>query len=1123
MLSVFKLILNQNVALRQWSFLLENNLFVARLTLLCLFFFTVNLSVSAQRELLHYIENEQVVGEHKEAAHATFYSLNAGEADFKYSTNYQLLSGNWSFNWVKNPADRPLDFFKIDYDTRGWDSIPVPSNWEVQGYGLPIYCNHQYEFAHYKYPIDTSFKYVQTRIPTDPGKVPREYNPVGSYRRDFNIDASWTNQEVFLHIGAMKSGGFVWINGKYVGYSQGSKLPAEFNVTDYIQAGKNTIAIQIFRWTDGAYLECQDFWRISGIERDVYIYKQPKVRIQDVDVHAGLLDDYTAGDFDMLMTMQNHTSSSQKIHVEYSLYDMKNTVVSSQKKRMKIPANTTQELNVVDKIEQVRAWSAEYPNLYRLEIRVTQGKRLLERTSLNIGFKTVEIKGGLLLLNNRAITLKGVNTQEHNPETGHVITREQIKQDIRLWKENNINAVRLSHYPQPEMFYELCDSFGIYVVDEANIESHGMYYGKYSLAKQANWEKAHLERIVRMVRRDKNHASVIIWSMGNEAGNGVNFYKAYKSIKEIDRSKRPVQYERPYKSHDYSILDMDWNTDILVPQYPSPAQFEYVAKHKTDRPFIPSEYAHAMGNSTGNFADYWEIIEQYSHLQGGFIWDWVDQSIYKYSGNERFYAYGGDFGQDMPTDNSFLNNGIVFPDRTPQPALHEVRKVYEYINFKDKGINRHQELRIYVENLYDFTDLDRFDFKIEIKANEKIIKSFKLDDIHLEPQLGKMLYIPLEDVEFKENTEYFAEIRAELKEGTRILPAGYRVAHEQILLQKFTKWKSNQAKANASNPLQLKQENSYYKITNDVLDIHINRKTGRIDRYTYRGDALIHENAGPKPNFWRAPTDNDLGNKMHLRNVDWKKATLDASLKQLEITKHEAHQIELKAVYALPAVETECDIQYTIYSNGAIKISQLLGASKSKADIPRIGMTFQLPKRLDNLNYFGAGPWENYQDRRASAFVDLYQNKLNELYVPYIRPQENGYRTDVRWLTLSDSEAKGLMIAAHKSNPENLSFNARLVSDADLDITATADYENATDVNYSKHTIDVVPRDAIFLNIDLGQRGVGGDDSWYSKPQKQYQFNPTKNHQYSFFMLPFQDGNAQEWQQVFKGYYVKPN
>jgi beta-galactosidase len=1058
------------------------------------------------KDYKYYIENEQVISENKEPAHASFSSFTSEENALSSKPQFhKSLNGIWKFNWVKNPKDRPTQFMKSDFDASNWDDIKVPSNWEVEGFGVPIYANHQYEFTSYKAMIAEDMKLVDSIYPKNPGDVPDNYNPVGSYHRDFKIDEDWGNKELFLHIGAMKSGGFVWLNGEYIGYSQGSKLPAEFNITKAAKTGKNTIAIQIFRWTDGSYLECQDFWRISGIERNVFIYAQPKIRIKDFEVTSTLDKGYENGLLNIDIDLKNHNPKNNKLEVSYKLLDG-NTVISIGENKVQI--NKFQEASTSFKtaIPNVKPWSAEHPNLFTLVLETKDSKgKTIEISRTKIGFRSIEIKNGLLLVNGQRITIKGVNTQETDPETGHVMSEEMIMKDIKLWKENNINAVRLSHYPRGRRFYELCDEYGLYVVDEANIESHGMYYGKYSLAKNPSWENAHVDRMVRMVERDKNHPSVIIWSMGNEAGNGVNFFKGYDVIKANDNTKRPVQYERPYKDYDESLYDMDSNTDIIVPQYPSPARFEEVGKSKTDRPYIPSEYAHAMGNSTGNFQDYWDIIEQYDNLQGGFIWDWVDQSIWKTNEKgERYYAYGGDYGENMPTDNTFLNNGIVFPDRTPQPALYEVKKVHEYINFKDKGINQHNELRVLVENLYDFTNLDQFDFKAEIKADGKVLQTINIDDISVETHTGKLIRIPLKNITFQDNTEYFVEFSATTKKEWGILSEGFEVAHEQIPLT--SKFKKVISESEAITNLNVQNNQDQVTVSNEHLSLVFDKNEGRITSYLINGTELLKDENGPKPNFWRAVTDNDFGNQMDEKNIEWKQASLESTVKYFDYKILKNGSIVLDVTFHLTGVETTFTTNYTIFENGVVHIKNTLDETTYEGDIPRIGMRLQLPKTYENLSYFGRGPWENYQDRKASAFVDVYNSKVSEQYVPYIRPQDNGYKTDTRWIAVSNEQNNGLLFVSDSEN--HLSFSALHMENEDFDTTSGLDYKNS---NKSKHTIDIKEKDLVQLNIDLGQRGVAGDDSWSSKPMEKYQFKGNQSHTYSFFMIPFENKTVDDF------------
>lgn len=1081
----------------------------------------------------YYIENEQMIGENKLDPHASFTSYttenNALTQEAIKATYYQSLDGIWKFNWVRSPKDRPTKFMNIDQNVSDWADIKVPANWEVEGFGIPIYVNHQYEFADYKAMVSNDIELEDEVYPKYPGKVPNDYNPVGSYRRDFTLDANWGDKEILLHIGAMKSGGFVWVNGKYVGYSQGSKLPAEFNITKVGRVGKNTIAIQIFRWTDGSYLECQDFWRISGIERSVYVYAQPKVRIEDFEIASTLDGAYKDGLLDATITLKNHLSKDQKTELIYKLYDKNNSIIASETSPYTTTKNSSGSVNFKSIIPNVEQWSAEHPNLYTLTLEHKDNKgNVLEATSVKIGFRSVEIKNGLLMVNGQVITLKGVNTQETDPETGHVMSEEMIMKDIKLWKENNINAVRLSHYPRGRRFYELCDIYGIYVVDEANIESHGMYYGDHSLAKKENWEKSHVDRMVRMVERDKNHPSVIIWSMGNEAGNGINFYAGYKAIKAADKSKRPVQYERPYKDYDGSLYDMDWNTDIIVPQYPSPATFEKVGSTKTDRPFIPSEYAHAMGNSTGNFQDYWDIIEQHENLQGGFIWDWVDQSIWKTNEKgERYYAYGGDYGKNMPSDNSFLNNGIVFPDRTPQPGLFEVKKAHEYINFKPQGINKHNELRVLVENLYDFTNLDFFDITAQIKADGQVLKTIVIDDIAVETHTGKLIRIQLDGIDFQKNTEYFIILTATIKNQWGILPKGYEVAHEQIFLDK--RYNQENIEMVTTSDFNIQKDKNTFTVFNKDVHIVFDKNEGRITSYKFKEKELLKDGKGPKPNFWRAVTDNDFGNQMHIKNIEWKKASLFSEVTSAEIRTEKSGNVILNVTYSLPGVETQFLSTYTFQADGVIRISNTLGETTYTGDIPRVGMRMQIPKEYNNMTYFGRGPWENYQDRKSSAFIDLYNSKVKDQYVPYVRPQENGYKTNVRWVALSNDNNSGLLVVADEPI-KGLGISALHMPNEDFDTTADLAYnkskkidaayriDGVPEVNSSKHITDIKEQDLVQLNIDLDQRGVGGDDSWWATPQEKYQIKGNTKYTYSYYLIPFNNMTKDNFVELSKKY-----
>ncbi|TRZ41863.1 glycoside hydrolase family 2 TIM barrel-domain containing protein [Robertkochia solimangrovi] len=1083
-----------------------------------------------EEDVYHYIENPDVLSENKLDPHSGFFSYeNSALAETGIpanSTNYISLDGIWKFNWVRKPDERPEDFYREDYDIASWKDIQVPSNWEIEGFGIPIYVNHQYEFADYKAPVSKEIDFTDRIYPSDPGKVPHDYNPVGSFKREFTVSEDWTgNKSIILHIGAMKSGGFVWINGTYVGYSQGSKLPAEFDVTDYVHSGENSIAIQIFRWTDGSYLECQDFWRISGIERSVYLYAQPVNHITDIKTDASLDEGYNNGVLKVDLTLGNRSGKDHRSKLKYTL--LRNGKVILQEERdYKLTAGTSTEVSFDGVVPAVEKWTAETPELYTLLITHQDKKgRVLEVIPQHLGFRKVEIRDGLLKINGQVVTLRGVNTQEHDPETGHVIDREMIMTDIILWKENHINAVRLSHYPRGDEFYELCDRYGIYVVDEANIESHGMYYGEHSLAVKPEWEKAHLERMKQMVIRHYNHPSVIIWSMGNEAGNGVNFYKGYDLIKSLDSTGRPVQYERSYKKEDGNLFDMDRNTDIIVPQYPSPGTFELIGQNKSDRPFIPSEYAHAMGNSMGNFQEYWDEIDKYDNLQGGFIWDWVDQSVWKKDlfGN-RFYAYGGDYGKNMPTDNTFLNNGIVDPDRSPQPELFEVRKVHEPVNFKDKGINRQKEMRILIENLYDFTDLNTLQFSAVIKADGMLLREITLDPGSIIPHTGRLVRIPFGDIVLDPLTEYFIEIKGILKSEQDLLPAGYVIAREQFKLEPAAR-EIAKLEIKDYGSVNLKKGKGRIEISGNSFFISFDRSSGKILDYKIDDKEMFLPENGPVPNYWRAPTDNDLGNRMQEKNLVWKEASLNYRSKITAIEENKDGSVSIKVQFELPGVETTQLTAYTVFGNGMIQVSNHLNASEMAADIPRFGMRMKLPKEYSHVKYYGRGPWENYADRRTSTFVDVFETSVSDMYFPYIRPQENGYRTDIRWALFQNTIGEGIMVVASADNPDNLGFSALFMAQEDFDVTAGLNYQKgAVGTNFSKHTTDITEQEFIELKLDMQQRGVAGIDSWGARPLQKYTIDPAKDHAYTFYIIPVDAQSKQSLLTQFKAaYYAAGN
>jgi len=1052
-------------------------------------------------------QNPAVTGINKEKGRAAFTPVSPEGETYKLS-----LNGMWKFKLSHNPDTRPGKFYLPSFSVRRWKEIPVPANWEMEGHDVPIYVNHPYEFADARTPI------TEFRNGPEPPKVPLTYNPVASYRRDFTVPASWEGRETYIYLGSVKSAFYIWVNGQKAGYSEGSKLPAEFNITPYVIPGKkNTVALEVYRWSTASYLECQDFWRMSGIERSVEVYSRPKLHIRDFEVVSTLDEVYRNGILRIYVSLQNRNINPHWGTIDVVLSENGHPLLTVGK--MVEVADLGEAEVDFDKVLQnhmpltgIKPWSAEFPNLYELTLSLRDANgTLLETITTKIGFRSVEIKRGLLLINGVPITLKGVNMQEHNPETGHVVTEELMMKDILLMKQNNINAVRTSHYPQPERWQELCDEYGIYLVDEANIESHGLYYGERSLAKDPDWEHAHVDRMVRLVQRDKNHPSVIIWSMGNEAGNGVNFYAGYRAMKAHDRTGRPVQYERTEIGSRFA-LEFDWNSDIIVPQYPDPQTFEWFGQRVLDRPFIPSEYNHAMGNSGGNFQDYWDIIERYPQLQGGFIWDWVDQGLWKTgSDGKRFYAYGGDYGTGMPSDGNFLINGIVYADRTPQPELAEVKKGHEWINFRLLRY-RDQVARIQVENLYDFTSLGEFRIEASVMAEGKILKNLEIPRLDIPPHSGGVTEIDLQGIGTEPGTEYFLLLEARTRHASPGIPTNHLVAHEQIRLPGYKKREI----ATPGGSLNFEENENTLIFTGKDFKATFSKQEGRLTSYLYKGAELILQGYGPKPDFWRAPTDNDFGNRMPIRNINWKKATLNPQLRNLTTTKNDNGSYSVTAVWDLSETSSSFTTRYTVQGDGSVRFTNILEASgNEKSDIPRVGMVLCLPAEFDQLTYFGRGPHENYNDRNVSAFVGLYSGNAADQMVPYVRPQENGNKTHVRWAALTNAAGTG-WLAVSNTPGEGFEMTAMPYLSQDFDARSGMDYGPIE--KEQKHATDVKPRSLVRWNIDLGQRGVGGVDSWGSLPLEKYRFPTGRNYEYTFTLIPVEEATPGKMAGISKKY-----
>ena len=1037
-------------------------------------------------------ENPLVFNLNREDPHASLISFpdekSALEAVKGSSPNYMSLDGLWKFNWVKTPEERPFWFFKDDYDTRDWKEIEVPSNWQMKGYDVPVYANITYPFWTYEDAFNPKGSYKK-----NPPAIPHDWNPVGSYKRSFTIPSDWSDKEVFLQFGAVSSAFYVWVNEKLVGYNEDSKVPAEFNITKYLRTGKNSISVEVYRWSDGSYLEDQDFWRLSGIQRSVFLHARPKTYIKDFFANGDLEKFYNDGLLKVDVSLKRAIENNKDFTVDISLYDGTQKLFTESKDVLVSDDKSSASIN--KKIKGVKKWSAEKPNLYSLVISL-KGKngKIEESISTKIGFRKVEINNSQLMVNGVAIYLKGVNMHEHNDITGHVIDEATVLKDIRTMKSNNINAMRTCHYPQQELWYEMCDKYGLYLIDEADIESHGIGYDKdVTLADKPEWAAAHLDRMKRLVERDKNHPSVIIWSMGNEAGDGHNFLNGYKWIKGRDIT-RPVQYERAEKETNTP----ERHTDIWCNMYATIPELEaYARDTKKDRPMIMCEYAHAMGNSTGNLQDYWDVIEKYPKLQGGFIWDWVDQGFLKTNENgEKYWAYGGDYGDEgIPSDGNFDINGLVWPDRTPHPGLSEVNKVYQYIGFEPvnllKGI-------IKVKNKYDFTNLSEFNFEWDVVADGKVIQSGKLTFPDLRPKNATNAFIPLKKLDPAPGTEYFLNIRALRSDAWNYVPEDHVYASVQFKLP--TEGKPVAAKEDHLAVLQTRTLDKKLEVSGVDMKIVFDLGTGRLTSFTFKGKELIQK--GPEPDFWRPPTDNDYGYDMDKLLGVWRKAGERTKITKANISQPQLDKVVVTFNYDLPDASGKkiggYASSFTIYGSADVVVkNQFSKLSDKIPEIPRMGMQMQLPQEFTNLKWLGRGPHENYSDRKTSAYVGLYESTVADQYTPYIRPQENGYKTETRWLTLTDDNGTGILVSG---NPL-ICFAALNNIHDDFESPGKLSMYRKDAKTVNTHTVDVKPRDLVNLNIDFGQMGVGGDNSWGARIHPQYRLM-NKKYEYSFRIRP---------------------
>lgn len=995
--------------------------------------------------------------------------------DKKLSQYYLTLNGDWKFDWVKDPRKRPMDFYKTGFNDASWKSFAVPANWELHGYGIPIYVNQPYEFAgHAK-------RYGQLNPPYD---IPVDNNPVGSYRKKFTIPQNWDGREIFINLGAVKSAFFIWINGEKVGYSEDSKLAAEFDITKYVKPGENLVALQVYRFSDASYLECQDMWRISGIEREVFVYSTPKLDVRDFTVLTGLQKDYTEGTLSITANITNYKidprgnhSRPDSFRVEMELLDSSGaSIFTGQPVTRKVLGNYSSSVSFYKSLTGLKAWTAETPYLYTAYITLKDAKGdILEVIPQRIGFRTVEINDRNLLVNGKRVLLKGVNRHEHNPTQGHTLTVADMRKDLEMMKKLNINAVRTSHYPPDPYWLDLCDEYGMYVVEEANIESHGRGYEmRFTLGNDNRWYEAHMERITRMYERDKNRPSVITWSLGNEAGNGSNFYKAYEWLKAKDKT-RPTQYER---------TEGDYNTDIDVPQYPAPASLIRFSLSNPKRLMIMSEYAHIMGNSLGNFKDYWDAIESHAYLQGGFIWEWIDQSIDTVKNGKRIKAYGGDFPLEGPvdenlSDNNFCVKGVVTAYRELTPMAIEIKKVYQHIKTFCAG-----EKGIIVRNGYFFKTTGNLKLVWKLLANGVSVETGMINLPVIAPQQSQEISIPYK-TSHKPGVEYFLNVSYQLKNSEPFLPAGYELASEQFTLTEKT---AHPWLPSSKGTIKLSRDAKGIILSGNDFKVSFDTSSATLTDYRFQNKSWI--SSGPIPAFWRAPNDNDIGAGINQSLRVWRNAFEKGTAVATKITSISPQQTDIMFTKSVVNGDATTEQVFSVFSDGSIKVSSRFHVVKGKYPmLLRMGNDIEMSKDLANISYFGRGPWENYQDRKSASDIAVYKQKLNEQYYPYARPQESGNKTGVRNVSFTNSKGKGIEFMMTDSL---LSFAALPYSLDDLD-------PGPEKKQY--HSGELQERDRIYLHMDLQQTGVGGIDSWGSWPIEPYRI-PYADNQYSYWIRP---------------------
>ncbi len=969
------------------------------------------------------------------------------------SQNFMSLNGIWKFLWVKDADKRPMNFYKISYDDKSWDNMQVPGLWALNGYGDPVYVN-------YGYPWRNQFA-------GEPPAIPVADNQVGSYRKEIIIPADWKGKEIFAHFGAVSSNMYLWVNGQFVGYSEDSKLEAEFNLSRYLKPGKNLIAFQVFRWCDGSYLEDQDFLRLAGVGRDCYLYVRNKKYIQDIRVTPDLDAQYLNATLHVAMNLKGGGTVDLKL-----LDPLGKEIVATSVKG-------TGQIQTRMEVANPGKWSAENPILYTLIATLKDKGDVVEVIPVNVGFRKIELKNAQILVNGQPVLFKGVNRHEMDPDNGYYLSPQRMIQDIKIMKAFNINAVRTSHYPNDNLWYDLCDRYGLYVVAEANVESHGIG-GHKTLARNPLFAKAHLERNQRNVQRSYNHPSIIFWSLGNEAGFGANFEACYTWIKNEDKT-RAVQYEQA-KTNEF--------TDIFCPMYQDYEGNREYCEGDIDKPLIQCEYTHAMGNSLGGFKEYWDLIRKYPKYQGGFIWDFVDQSLrWKNKEGVSFYAYGGDWNPYDASDNNFMDNGLINPDRQPNPHMYEVGYFYQSIWVTPVDLPN-GAINVYNENF--FRNLDDYYLEWELQADGEIVRKGMVGKLNVAPQQTATVQLGYTMDDICQDKELLLNIMFKLKKAESLLPAGHVVAKKQLTILPYKTPDlaiSNMPNSNIKvcAPTVIENDVNYLIVEGEHFRLDFDKHDGYLCKYEINGRQLLNEGSKLTPNFWRAPTDNDLGAGLQKKYAAWKNTGI--YLNELE-QKVENDLVIVNSEYTMEAVKAKLYLTYTINNCGAVKITQKMTVDQSAtvSDLFRFGMQVQICEELEQVSYYGRGPIENYSDRNNSTWLGKYRQTVSDQFYSYIRPQENGTRTDIRWWKLMDKGGNGLkLIADAPCSVSALHYSIEVLDDGER--------------KEQRHSEFLPCVDYINLCIDKVQMGVGGVNSWGALPLKDYRL-PYQDYEFSFLLQP---------------------